>query len=227
MAGEGVSGEPGENTPLKSLLHLRGKPLLLHAVDNALAVCSRCIVVTGHRREEVEAFLQGNRPQVEVVFNRDYRQGMFSSIRAGARLVESDLFFVAPGDMPMLAPELYWTILSAARSIPAAGSIAAAYAEGADGFTGPAPESQPVAAWFPEYRGRRGHPVLISRSLVPLMEGLSPEGRPWRSMRAFLSSFPVCPVPVSSASIFLDIDTPKNLRKLRERYRNIPVGNGT
>jgi molybdenum cofactor cytidylyltransferase len=204
----------------KSLLELQGKPLLLHAVDNALAVCRRCIVVTGHGRKDVEALLRRARPGVEVVFNSDYRQGMFSSIRAGSRLVRSEWFFVAPGDMPMLAPELYRMVLSAARSVPVD-------SDHHDPDGAPATASQRVAAWFPEYRGRRGHPVLINRTVVSAMNAGAPDGRPWTSMRAFLSGFSVRDVPVSSDSIFLDIDTPKTLREARERYRNIPVGNGT
>jgi molybdenum cofactor cytidylyltransferase len=122
----------------KPLLPYRGKPLVEHAVANALTVCSRIILVTGYRGEELEALFEQN-PRVVCSLNRDYRLGMFSSIRTGAASVTADRFFVAMGDMPEIPPRLYRLLLSEHncdvvrpryRSIPAHPVLFAAEAAG-------------------------------------------------------------------------------------------------
>jgi molybdenum cofactor cytidylyltransferase len=164
-----------------------GRPLLTIVVETALTVCSRCIVVTGANREATRSAIPA-RPEVVEVYNAYHDRGMISSISVGAEQVESAWFFVSPGDMPRLSPDVYGVLADAA----------ARYESG----RGP-------AAFFPTYQGRRGHPVLISRRVVPDLQHRVEE---FRSMRDFLSRYDVAEIAVTDDGILLDIDTPADAK---------------
>jgi len=92
FTGEGrrFGGEPDAGATVKVVALFERRPLLLHVIERVLAVCDRCIVVTGAHREA----------------------GMISSIAAGAARVRTPWFFVAPADMPRLPVEVFRTLLS-------------------------------------------------------------------------------------------------------------------
>ncbi|TVR69962.1 MAG: nucleotidyltransferase family protein [Spirochaetaceae bacterium] len=219
----GLSTRMGPSGLPKPLVELRGKPLLVNALGNALQVCRRCIVVTGHRHGEIEEYLLASRSRgdtgdvdfsrVEAVFNPDYQRGMFSSIRAGAQHVSSDWFFVAPADMPFLDPSVFRALLDAAEAALPEGGPPGEAMKGGAALKG---DAAPVA-FFPEYRGRRGHPVLISREVIPAMSGPSRSGGNWGSMRDFLADRETRVLPVESEGILLDVDTPGSLERARRR----------
>jgi molybdenum cofactor cytidylyltransferase len=109
-----------------------GATILEAVVASALRACSRVLLVTGYRGAElVELF--HDRPRVVLVENRDWHQGMFSSIRCGIARVDTRRFFVTLGDMPWITPAVYGALLRH---------------EAAD-------------IVFPVHDGRRGHPVLF------------------------------------------------------------------
>lgn len=184
----------------KPLVELQGRPLLAHALGNALQVCRRCILVTGCRHEEIERFLREEAcsERVETVFHPDFRRGMFSSIRAGARHVSSEWFFVAPADMPFLSPPVYHKLLDAACDVSSTGG-------------GP-------VTFFPRYRDRRGHPVLIHRSVVPAMNDDLRAASVPASMKSFLARWNTADVEVESEGILFDVDTPERLEEARRFF---------
>lgn len=56
--------------------------ILDSALASALAFCDRVVLVTGFRGDELAACYRDH-PGVEVVFNPQYQDGMFSSIQCG------------------------------------------------------------------------------------------------------------------------------------------------
>jgi molybdenum cofactor cytidylyltransferase len=193
----------------------RGRPLIMHALANALEACRRVIVVVGHDEQAVRAALapaetaQDRQPsddagRVVIVTNPHYRHGMITSIARGALEVHSPRFFVAPADMPFLASGLYRAVAAAAAA----------------GDTG----SEHAMAWFPVLRGKPAHPVLVCRDVLPALfelvrgameagaRSVPPAALP--SMRAFLHSYDSVDVPVDNEGSTIDIDTPAAL----ERY---------
>ncbi len=119
----------------KPLLPFRGGTIVGTVVEAALEACSRVILVTGFRGDELAARFAGT-PRVLVVENPDWALGMFSSIRRGAARVESARFFVSLGDMPFVGSAIYRALLEA-------------------------PEADFV---FPVHGGVRGHPVCLLRA---------------------------------------------------------------
>ncbi|STW28899.1 CTP:molybdopterin cytidylyltransferase [Klebsiella michiganensis] len=73
--------------------------ILDSALASALAFCDRVVLVTGFRGDELAACYRDH-PGVEVVFNPQYQDGMFSSIQCGVGHIRASRFFLALGDMP-------------------------------------------------------------------------------------------------------------------------------
>ena len=107
------------------------------SLKNALAFCQRVILVVGHRGEELqERYLE--RPDIVVVHNPDYRQGLGSSIRSALAASDADYLFISHGDLPCIPREVYQQLW---------------LARGGE-------------ALFPTWQGEAGHPVLLPKSLA-------------------------------------------------------------
>jgi molybdenum cofactor cytidylyltransferase len=120
----------------KPELDLGGKTVIERCVDGLAGVCSRIVVVGGYQIEKIRAILK-DYPQVEVVYNRDYAAGMFSSVKAGALQVRGERFFITPGDYPLINPAVCQKLLAVDHAIV-----------------------------IPAFGGRKGHPVLMAGSLA-------------------------------------------------------------
>ena len=173
---------------VKQLLPFKGVPLLAHAVASARdSALEPVIVVLGHHagliRREVD--LGGTR----IVVNPDYRAGQSSSLQKGLEAVPpacaAALFLL--GDQPLISPALIARIIGRYRRT-----------------------SAPVVV--PTFKGRRGNPVLIARSLFHLLAGLTGD----RGGRGVFQavSHRIETVPVEDPGIHLDVDTWQDYLKL-------------
>lgn len=156
-----------------------GRPLLLWGLDAMAAACGRVIVVAGARADLVRRLVSG-RPQVELVVNEDFASGMLSSVQAGARCVRSPRFFLLPGDMPLVRPEVFRRLLALEGDVV-----------------------------VPACDGRRGHPVLLARSLIPGILA-EPAGS---SLGAFLRRRGNAVVETGDPGVLSDLDTPEDLER--------------
>lgn len=153
-------------------------------LDSALAACRRVIVVTGHHGEELGALLAAREREgrVERVANPRPERGMLSSVQAGIPRVGTPRFYLALADMPGVTPEVYRLLASF-----------------------------PGEAVIPKYRGKKGHPLLLSaavaRRILELGEG--------DTLREALAAFPTLAVPVDDPGVLQDVDLPEDYRRLR------------
>lgn len=181
----GLSSRMGR---LKAALPL-GTQTVLDLCISLFKTCGieELLVVTGHRRQETGAIAE--RAGARVVFNADFAAGMYSSIKCGVRHLanESDGFFLLPVDIPLVRPG---TIRLLARSF----------------------STTPAAITYPTFVGKRGHPPLIGRDLLPaILDKKHPEG----GLRFLLQSLEyknpqqVVDVPVPDANILFDMDSPE------------------
>ena len=102
----------------------------------------RIIVVTGKRGDEVgEAAVRAG---AEAVHNPDFEQGMYSSVLTGVDALPGDVdgFFMLPADTPLVRRETVMRLI--------------------DDFQRDRP-----SILYPRFRGKRGHPPLIGRELIP------------------------------------------------------------
>jgi len=136
----GMSTRMGQN---KLLLDFKDKALIAHAVDTLLASeIDEVVVVLGHEAEKVREKL-GER-QVKLVQNPGYREGLSTSVRAGAEAVsrQADGIMVYLADQPLLEPADVNHILNA--------------------FTQAKEVNKDIVVPF--FDGQRGNPVLLDSS---------------------------------------------------------------
>ncbi len=135
--------------------------------------------VLGHRAECAVPVLQ--RHGVRPALNDRYDEGMLSSVKAGVGTLNRSrrAFFLLPVDIPLVRPETLQALIGAFRE-------------------GTADICRPC------FRGRRGHPPLISSTLIPaIVEFDGPGG-----LRTFLARYrgSTADVAVEDPGILLDLD---------------------
>jgi len=118
----------------KMLLAYKGKSLLCHAIEGMLPFVSHVYVVTGKHHEAIEKLIH-LMPNVTVVYNSRYEEGMFSSVLAGVSNISDD-FFILPGDCPLVGPETYKKLLGGKKPLR-----------------------------VPAYLGTTGHPLFLKAEL--------------------------------------------------------------
>ena len=190
----GRSTRMGANKLLESL---RGKPLVRHVTNAALASKAHpVIVVTGHQHERVEAALDGL--DLAFVPNPDFADGLSTSLKAGiaALPAEVEAVVVLLGDMPLVSSAAMNDVIAAFEASP--GNIAA----------------------VPVYQGEWGNPVLLSRSLFGAVAALQGDAGARKLLNGRAGE--VLEVPVTSDAILIDLDTPEALAKARMRTVDEP-----
>ncbi|MBT0665146.1 NTP transferase domain-containing protein [Geobacter pelophilus] len=144
-------------------------------------------VVTGHRSPELEPVVA--QLGAQIVFNRQYSRGMFSSVRAGVRSLgsDTDAFFALPVDLALVRPATVRRLLEVFRL------------GGADVI-------------YPCFMGKRGHPPLIAgRHSRTISSWRGREGL--RGVLAMLQTGALT-VEVADELILRDMDTPDDYRSM-------------
>jgi molybdenum cofactor cytidylyltransferase len=177
----GRSSRMGRN---KLLLDLEGKPILCHAVDQALgAGLSEVVVVSGHQASKVREAL-GDRA-VKVVEAREHKLGMSASLKAGIRSLgpKCDAALVMLGDMPQVSAPLIRSLIAAYNPL----------------------EGRSIVV--PTVDGKRGNPVLFDRRYFEEMLAL--EGDVGARHLIGTHDDQVAEVAVDDPAVFTDVDTPE------------------
>ena len=150
MLAAGLSSRMGK---WKMMLPWGKGTILDSALASALAFCDRVVLVTGFRGDELAACYQDH-PGVEVVFNPQYQDGMFSSVQCGVSHIRDSRFFLALGDMPEVTPGVYRRL-----------------------WDNPDAES----CLIPAYERGKGHPVLLPQRAISLIHR-APQGATLRDV---------------------------------------------
>ena len=151
----------------KLLLPLDDRPVLAHVIDATLASQARPIlIVLGHYADQVRTQIAtyAEHPDITLIENPDYLQGMSTSMRSGLQTIIShgyrkfkswqvvDSALILLGDQPLITPRIIDTLISIWQT------------------TG-----KRIVA--PLYDGKRANPILFAKSLFPeLLEVSGDEG---------------------------------------------------
>ena len=174
----------------KAIAEFDGAPLVRRVAKAALASrASPVMVVTGHAGNLIAAAFEDY--DVRVVDAPDYAVGLSRSLRAGVAAVPADAggAIILLADMPLIAPALIDALIATFDAVPNAKAV------------------------VPTYAGRRGNPVLLGRALfakIARLEGDRGAGQILAEMEG------VVECPVTDESIFVDVDTPEDLRQLAD-----------
>lgn len=104
------AGLSGRMNAFKPLLTLNdGKTFIQSIVEKLSSVCDEIIVVTGFKRKEIEENLKllDGKEKIRFVFNKDYKSGMFTSLKAGLTKANADCYLYHFVDQPSLQLGFY------------------------------------------------------------------------------------------------------------------------
>lgn len=174
----------------KQLFPIEGVPMLEKVVEIALASpLESVVVVLGAYAERILPLLEGK--PVQVVVNREWEEGIASSIRAGLLTAgpetEAVVFFLA--DQPFVSPETV-------------GAVIRHYYK----------TRRPIIA--PTFKGDRGNPVLFDRSTFLELASLRGD----RGGRSVMEAHPdwVETLEAPDPGIRIDLDSPQDLSLSKE-----------
>ncbi|MCD6446917.1 MAG: nucleotidyltransferase family protein [Candidatus Marinimicrobia bacterium] len=129
----GYSSRAGD---FKLGLDLCGKSILQRTVESMSDLCKNIIVVGGHQYDVICDIVK-DMPKVKTVKNEHVELGMFFSVKIGIKAVESNRFFIIPGDQPLVKTSTFKTLLEHDDDIV-----------------------------IPRYNGKKGHPALFNSELI-------------------------------------------------------------
>jgi len=174
----------------KALLEYRGETFLDWLIGLFARRCAPVIAVLGAQREMVRAGLRRSEEAL-LVENPDFRLGQFTSMQCGLRAVPPDadgvLFTLV--DHPAVAPATIDVLLDA-----------------------PLDSRAPAPLRMPRCGGRRGHPIWISKSLIPEFLAL-PAGSSARDIMTRHAS-EIAYIDVDDPGTLADVDDPAAYARL-------------
>ncbi len=176
----------------KQLVEWRGKPLIVHMAEMALASRLRhVIVVLGSAASEVRRALAPllHDPRLRIVFNAEYEEGQASSIRRGLRALEpgAEAAMFLTCDQPLLTASLLDALI--------------------DAFVAHRP-----LICYPVHEGMRGSPVIFAAELFPELMALSGDVGGRVLIEKYRARVHEQKIP--SAKPLADVDTPADLLAL-------------
>ena len=186
----------------KQLLRIEGKSLLEHTLASIRASgVHEIILVLGFAADEIEKEIS---PQgLKITRNEAYQQGMGTSLRAGLAAVDSQstAALIILADQPFVQPATLDRLIE---------------------FHGSFKKSARPQIVVPTYRGFRGNPVLLDRTVFPELRGLSGDV----GCRAIFGDHTsgIYKLPVDDAGILLDIDNPEDLEKINQLRSGLSRG---
>ncbi len=166
-----------------------GKTILQQVLENLFhSQLDEVILVLGHEADRI--LDQVDTRRVKVVINKNYREGMITSIQQGLTALNEkvEAFFIVLADQPGVGAKILDGLISEFRRVtPQKGII------------------------LPAFRGRRGHPTLFSAKYRK--EAFRIKGDV--GFRQILQEHPedILAVEMETDSILQDIDTPDDYRQ--------------
>ncbi|APF21473.1 nucleotidyltransferase family protein [Clostridium butyricum] len=170
---------------------IEGKTILQRCIEGFYDSCRKIIVVTGFKYEKIEKLVK-DYEKVVTVYNDNYPKGMFTSIKKGISQVESEKFFLTPGDYPLINKKVIEEILT--KSIKVKN------------------ENKEVIILY--FYGKGGHPILADSSIVQDILVKSDD----YNLREFLKNRKVAYEIIEDKSIILDVDTAQDYNEALSEF---------
>ncbi len=157
---------------------------------------SEVVVVIGHDKLRIMESISD--PEVKFVYNPDYHRGMSYSVRAGVRSIirYCDIAIIHPGDVVFVKTDTLRKLVAQALL---------RYWRG-DGVI-----------ILPRYRGKGGHPLIVTRPLLKYVLSINEETR---GLKGFLNRFRdnIVYINTDDLGVVYDIDMPDDLEAAEEKF---------
>ncbi len=185
-------------------------PLIVHALLPVARVCQQIVIVGGYQFEKLEQLVRGSEKlskadhqKIEIVENKKYTAGMFSSVKVGMAKADqsNDGIFIVPGDMPFIEVETYRTLAASFQKNPDVDVfVPAAFADSG------ARETPGVL--------KKGHPILMRQRICASILQENDDG----VLRDVLKKESSAICTVEDRGIFLDVDKEADLERANSNY---------
>jgi molybdenum cofactor cytidylyltransferase len=181
----GKSERMGKN---KLLIKFSGKMLIDYILDALKnSEIDETVIVLGHKPWEIADAIKPKLKHMKTVVNEGYEEGMTSSFKAGLKEVEdADAVLLVLGDQPFLNPQLINEMIFQME------------------------RNRKALIVCPVYEGKKGHPVLFSKSLFREILSLK-KGEIIRDL-IHKHGNQILKIETDRLSM-IDIDTPEDLTK--------------
>ena len=181
---------------LKALLPWQGTSLLAYQASTLQrAGLNPVLVVLGHRAEELKPHVPSD-AGVRYLLNPDYLQGKTTSLKTGLIALdpsETDAVLVLNVDQPR-SPQTLDVILREHR------------------------QSTPHLITIPRYRGKGGHPIILSLKLLDEIVGVSEEDQGLKGVvRRHGKDTHI--VEMRSNEVLMDLNSEKDYQEALDRFR--------
>jgi molybdenum cofactor cytidylyltransferase len=181
----------------KQLLPIDGETILERTLQNVRASnVDEIVLVLGHAAESIERTIAA--ADVKLVRNPAYQQGLGTSLRAGLTAVNANAraALIILADQPWVSSETLDRLIASHQE-----------------------SKQQII--IPIYRGFRGNPVLLDRSVFPEVQALEGDV----GCRAVFGDHTenILKLEVDDPGILLDIDSRDDLEKRNENGKRVPA----
>jgi len=127
-------------------LDYRGKSFLENIVDKLNPICDEVVIITGHNANLIETEIKSfkNIEKIKTIFNENFKEGMFSSLKTGLRnSLNADWILYHFIDQPNLPISFYENLLC---------------------------QTDNLFDWIqPEFEQKNGHPILLNKRLIKII----------------------------------------------------------
>lgn len=203
----GYSSRMGDFKPLLKI----GETTAIEYLIDTMAGCGieSVVAVTGYKREEVIHALKRSGKDhcgmsIYEVYNSKFEEGMFSSIKAGLKYCEdkgilSDLnvngVLIVPVDCPAVSESTIKCMIDRANT----------------------DEDKCPCFMVPAFKGKKGHPLYISKKIIPEIIAHNGLG----GLKAIMDRHSdLIKIPVEDEGAVMDMDTPEDYREITEFLNN-------
>ncbi len=184
----------GENKLCKEI---KGIPLIQLSLKGLLgSSIDEIIIVIGHEKEKIKNLIKPNK-KIIFAYNKDFRNGMASSIKVGLRHLSSssEAFFISLADMPKINQNIYNKLIKALRNY--------------NRKLKPIHRKEII---IPTYENKYGNPILFSKLMKKKI--MTIDGEIGAKKIIELNKSKVLRVPFKKNSILIDFDTQENFNSL-------------
>ncbi len=174
----------GENKLTKKIQDI---PLIKHSVKNILSSSiDELIVVLGYQKEIIEKLI-GKNKKIKIVFNKNFENGMASSIKTGLNHFseKTEAFFICLGDMPLVNYNIYNQLIKSK-------------------------DNKKIIV--PIYKGQQGNPVLFDKSMKEKIMSISGDAGAKKILE--LNKDKILNLEINDQNITKGFDTQDNFNSL-------------
>ncbi len=109
-----AAGESTRTTDMKQLYRVDGEYLINRQIKIVQSYGFDVAVVLGHEYEKIKSVLSSN---IKVIRNRNYKEGMFSSVKFAFKELEATSLIFCHIDRPMVSKEVFQKLIESRNEI--------------------------------------------------------------------------------------------------------------